>query len=150
MQYEVPQFIDVEDKIFGPFTWRQFLFIVGGIAGSYALWRFIPVKFFAVLLIIPVAALAAALAFYRPNERPFIFMVEACVKYIVNNKRFLWKKEGKEAETVTTYRKEEAKKAPDGSWKVPTFSKESKLQNVKWSLDVGMNADNPDDKTNYK
>ena len=27
MQYQVPQFIEVEDKIFGPLTFKQFLYI---------------------------------------------------------------------------------------------------------------------------
>ncbi len=30
MRFEVPQFIDVEDKIFGPFTFKQFLYLAGG------------------------------------------------------------------------------------------------------------------------
>ncbi|NCT02072.1 PrgI family protein, partial [Candidatus Parcubacteria bacterium] len=31
MRFEVPQFIEVEDKIFGPLTWRQFLYLSGGL-----------------------------------------------------------------------------------------------------------------------
>jgi len=30
MRFEVPQFIEVEDKIFGPFTWKQFIYLMGG------------------------------------------------------------------------------------------------------------------------
>ena len=30
MQYQVPQFIEVEDKIFGPLTFKQLVYVVGG------------------------------------------------------------------------------------------------------------------------
>jgi len=30
MQYQVPQFIEIEDKIFGPLTLKQFLYLAGG------------------------------------------------------------------------------------------------------------------------
>jgi hypothetical protein len=32
MEYQVPQFIEVEDKIFGPLTWKQFIYWVGVLA----------------------------------------------------------------------------------------------------------------------
>ncbi|TSC61742.1 MAG: SsrA-binding protein, partial [Parcubacteria group bacterium Athens0416_74] len=31
MQFQVPQFIEVEDKIVGPLTFKQFVFIAGGL-----------------------------------------------------------------------------------------------------------------------
>ena len=31
MEYQVPQFIEVEDKIFGPFTLKQFIYVAGGV-----------------------------------------------------------------------------------------------------------------------
>ena len=30
MRFEVPQFVDIEDKIFGPLTFKQFIYIAGG------------------------------------------------------------------------------------------------------------------------
>ena len=30
MRFEVPQFIEIEDKIFGPLTWKQFIYLAGG------------------------------------------------------------------------------------------------------------------------
>lgn len=37
MQFQVPQFIEVEDKIFGPLTFKQFVYIAGGVALMYLL-----------------------------------------------------------------------------------------------------------------
>ena len=72
MQFEVPQFIEIEDKIFGPFTWRQFLYLGGGVGMGVVLFLTTP---FIVFLIIglPLAVLAGALSFYPVNNRPFSF-----------------------------------------------------------------------------
>ena len=57
MQYQVPQFIDVEDKIFGPFTFKQFIYMIGGIALSYIIYRFIPSLIFSAVPILIVLAI---------------------------------------------------------------------------------------------
>ncbi|MFM2424198.1 MAG: hypothetical protein RLZZ70_589, partial [Candidatus Parcubacteria bacterium] len=38
MQFEVPQFIEIEDKIFGPLTWKQFLYVGGGLSMTAVLF----------------------------------------------------------------------------------------------------------------
>ena len=74
MRFQVPQFIDVEDHVFGPFTFKQFVYIAGGIGVSFVLLRLLP-RFLAIIAIIPVAGFSLALAFYRVNNKPFIQMV---------------------------------------------------------------------------
>ena len=44
MQFKVPQFIDMEDKIVGPLTLKQFAYILGAGGFSFLLWTFIPIK----------------------------------------------------------------------------------------------------------
>jgi len=83
MEYQVPQFIDVEDKIFGPFTLRQFIYLAGG-AGLCVIIFFTLPFFVAVLLALPVIAFTAALAFYRINNKPFIEIVEAAATFFVS------------------------------------------------------------------
>ncbi len=39
-QFVVPQFIEVEDKIFGPITIRQFLILLGAFVLIFLGWRF--------------------------------------------------------------------------------------------------------------
>lgn len=90
MQFEVPQFIEIEDKIFGPFTWRQFLYLGGG--GALAVVLFFTTHWVVFLLIgVPVAALAGALAFYPVNNRPFSFFVEAIYNYFRRQRIYFWK-----------------------------------------------------------
>lgn len=73
-QFTVPQFIDVEDKIFGPITTRQFLIILASsivVAISYKIFDF---SLFVLVLII-VSLFCMLFAFARVNGRPFHFFV---------------------------------------------------------------------------
>jgi len=73
-QFTVPQFIDVESKIIGPLTTRQFLIIlVSGMimAASYRLFDF---SFFIVESII-ILIIAISFAFVKINGRPFHFFI---------------------------------------------------------------------------
>ena len=65
MEYQVPQFIEVEDKIFGPFTLKQFIYVAGGVGLCAILVLYTPWLFLGIILALPVAALTMALAFYR-------------------------------------------------------------------------------------
>ena len=90
MRFEVPQFIEIEDKIFGPFTWRQFLYLGGGLGMAAALFFTSTIAF--ILIGIPLAILAGALAFYPVNNRPFSFFLEAIVNYLKGQRLYLWRK----------------------------------------------------------
>ncbi len=91
MEYQVPQFIDIESKIVGPLTLKQFIYVAGGAGLCLVLFKFLPF-IFAVLLSIPVAGFAGALAFYKINNKPFINMVESAVKFYASPHLFLWHK----------------------------------------------------------
>lgn len=91
MRFEVPQFIEIEDKIFGPFTWRQFLYLGGGVGMGVVLFFTTPFIVF-VLIGIPLAALAAALSFFPVNNRPFSYFLEAAFNYLIGQKLYLWRK----------------------------------------------------------
>lgn len=129
MKYEVPQFIDVEDKVFGPLTIKQFLYLIGGAGLSYLFWVSFPI-FFAVLFILPVVALVLALAFYKINNRPFAQAIENGIQYFLSNKLYLWKKEPKQV----AQKKEEVGLKSEPSY-IPKLS-ESKLKDIAWGLDV--------------
>ncbi len=90
MQFRVPQFIDIEDKVFGPFTLKQFGYMAGAGGLSFLIWTFIPIKFLAVLVIIPVASLFLALAFVKFNNRPFGELLENAFTYYTNPKLYTW------------------------------------------------------------
>lgn len=127
MNFQVPQFIDIEDKIFGPLSFKQFLYVLGGGGGAFILFKVLP-TFLAVILGIPFLAFAFLLAFYKVNERPFIAIVESWFNYLLKNKLYLWKVRKVE-------KKDPEKKEEDTVNYVPKLSS-SKLKEMSWSLDV--------------
>ncbi len=84
MQYQVPQFIEIEDKIFGPLTFKQFVYVAGGAGMCFVAYRFIPMPF-SMLVILPLGGFSIALAFYKVNNRPFIDAVESAVRFFLGN-----------------------------------------------------------------
>jgi len=129
MQFQTPQFIEVEDKIFGPFTFKQMVYIAGSAGIAFTLWSFLP-HLLALLFIIPIVALGLALAFYKINNRPFIDALEAASTYAFNSRLYVWKKGNKEIKKKKT----EVKQKKPIQY-VPKLS-ESKLKDLSWSLDI--------------
>lgn len=131
MQYQVPQFIEVEDKIFGPFTLKQFIYLAGSVGISVVIFLSLPF-FFALLLSIPFIALGGALAFVKINQKPFVEVLESAFFFFTNGKMYLWKKRGSPA------KKEEAVAAPAQQTKttVPPQEAMRKIQSLAHSLDI--------------
>lgn len=73
-QFVVPQFIDVEDKIFGPITTRQFLILlVGGII-VFLGYRFGDLALFALILAV-IGGLSLVFAFGKVNGQTFHYFL---------------------------------------------------------------------------
>ena len=126
MQFKVPQFIDIEDKLFGPLTFKQFAYLAGGAGILYLSYSFLPF-IFASLIGLPFGALAVALAFVKINSKPFIHTLEAFIKYNMRSRLYLWKKDSVQEKV------KEQVAAVKGERSALT---ESKLKTLSWSLDV--------------
>jgi hypothetical protein len=134
MRFQVPQFIEIEDKILGPLTIKQFVYIVGGAGLSFIIFRFFPF-IIAILLVLVVLAFSLAMAFYKINNKPLIYILQSAFGYAVSSKLYLWKKTNKSPEKV----KEILKLTPNQSpLYVPKLS-QSKLHDLTWSLDIKEN-----------
>ncbi len=134
MRFQVPQFIDVEDKIFGPLTLKQFIYIAGGGGLSFLVYILLGSIFWSAIPIIVIMAISSAFAFYRINNKSFVNMVEYAFKYYFGNKLFLWKKkENARPEPSTRDTSEEMRNY--ASIMVPKIS-DSKLKDLTWSLDI--------------
>ena len=95
MQFHFPQYIDIEDKIFGPLTFKQAIYVAGGLGGIYLIYRLLPsLTFISVPLMVMVAALTWALAFYPTQKlgKPFIEVLQAGISYALREKLYTWKK----------------------------------------------------------
>ena len=132
MQFQVPQFIEVEDKIFGPLTFKQFVYLAGGAGCGYLLWRVLPI-YLAAPLIAGVVGLGGGLAFFKYNGQPFILALEHGFFFFVRSKLYLWSNEVRD----TKKKKDTAAQvaAPAAQIYVPKLS-DGKLHELAWSLDI--------------
>jgi hypothetical protein len=128
--------LEIEDKIFGPFTFKEFVYLVGGAGLCYVLYKLLGLLL-GVIPILIVAGFSAALTFYHPNGKPFINMIEAGIKFLMQNKLYIWKKHKtnlkgksqKEIETASELKKEIMHQ--DG-----VKLSGNKLKDLAWSLDI--------------
>jgi len=108
MQYSVPQFIDVEDKIIGPLTISQFLYILGAAGTLFALWSIAPSIEVFLIPAIPILGLFLALAFYKVNGRSFSTFLKAMLAYLIHHKVLIWRREYMLADVKTDVMEEKS------------------------------------------
>ena len=135
MQFKVPQFLDIEDKIFGPFTFKQFVYLAGGAGLCFVIYKLLGL-FLGAIPILAIAGLSLALTFYRPNNKPFINMLEAGFNYLTQDKLYIWKRRQNK---INKYRQMEH--AVEGEKKREMLENGvrlggNKLRDLAWSLDV--------------
>lgn len=133
MQFQVPQFVEVEDKIFGPLTAVQFVYLVGGGGFLLALWLTVP-HWVAILLGGPVALLGAALAFYKINDRPLVNALESGFQYLFRTKLYIWEK--KQPKTVLPEEIVLPGQASEDPAKYVPSATANKIKDLAWSLDI--------------
>ncbi len=138
MRFPVPQYIDIEDKI-GPLTFKQYLYIGGSLGLSFILFYFIPYKIVSFLLIIPVATLGGLLAFYKHNNRPFIFLLESFLYYLITTKLYIWRK--LPADNTKSSTKTPSPSETPSTLNVPTVGK-GKIHRLAVGLDMKEHEDN--------
>lgn len=74
-QFVVPQFLDVESKIIGPITARQFLIMLGVLLVEFVIYRVFLNLFIVLALGVPILALGLMFSFAKVNGQPFHFIV---------------------------------------------------------------------------
>lgn len=129
-QFQVPQFITIEDKVIGPFTVKQFLYLAGGASIIGATYYF-----FQMIIVIPIAlivgSLAGCMAFLKINEQPFPVILKHALSYALRPRLFLWKKEVPARKSTPA----QANKPETMVSSIPKLS-QSKLTDLAWSLDI--------------
>lgn len=91
MMTSVPQFIDVEDKVAGPLTWKQLGWMIAMGAVLFLLYTiFSGILFF--VLAVPVALLFVALAFFRPNGMSFPHFLFYSIAFLFRPKVSVWER----------------------------------------------------------
>ncbi len=89
MQFQVPQFIDIEDKIFGPLTLKQFLYLAGAGAASFILFFALQTPVWIGVTIV-LFVLAGALAFIHYNGQTMIVVLGSILRFLWFPKFYVW------------------------------------------------------------
>ncbi|MBI5306023.1 PrgI family protein [Candidatus Wolfebacteria bacterium] len=92
MQFQIPQYAEVENKLVGPLTIKQFLYLAA--AGGISFLSFFIFKgwlWFLITLI--VAPIGIALAFIKYNGQPLPIIISYAFIFLWKPRLYIWKKE---------------------------------------------------------
>lgn len=91
MLSNVPQFLDIEDKIVGPLTAKQLGWLgLGGVV-LFIFYTFLDTEAFFLAAFI-CAIIFGALAFYKPYNQPLISFIGSSVFFIFRPRMYVWKR----------------------------------------------------------
>ncbi|EKD58864.1 MAG: hypothetical protein ACD_56C00037G0009 [uncultured bacterium] len=112
MLINVPQYIDVEDKVAGPLTIKQLGWLIALGVMLLILWNVVP---FAGFLVIgfPLAIIFGSLAFFKPYGQPMGSFVIFGIMYFFKPKVYIWKRTPQNVINVPQKAKVEQKFSPD-------------------------------------
>lgn len=91
-QYVVPQFIDVEDKILGPITARQFVIMLIDIGIMFIVFKLLTIGLM-ILINFILLSIGIVLAFVKVNGMPFHFFLLNIIATTKNPNIRVWNKE---------------------------------------------------------
>lgn len=89
-QYKVPQDVEADDKLLGPFTFRQFIYLLivaGFIALAVALFQVFPAL---VIIPVPVVLFFGVLALPIKKDQPMETYLSAIVSYYLKPRTRMW------------------------------------------------------------
>jgi hypothetical protein len=90
MQYQVPQFIETEDKVVGPFSLRQFAYVGAAAVVSSICYFLLQTWLFLIVGLILVGG-ALALSFVKINGRPLIKVAMSAFNFYWKPQLYVWK-----------------------------------------------------------
>lgn len=110
-QFVVPQFLDVEAKIIGPITARQFMIMLGTLLVEFVIYR-VFLNLGAILLLgIPTLAIGIVFSFVKVNGLPFHFITLNMLQTVRRPALRVWDKTLNDAD-LRVYLKKDEKPAP--------------------------------------
>jgi len=134
MQFTVPQFIEVEDKILGPITVRQFIILlVDGIFLAIA-WKLADLVLFIVLLSI-FGGFGLVLAFVKINGQSFHYFLLNFLQTLSRPTLRVWQKKFTDKELITLATVEKPPLPPTKAFKESISV--SRLSELTLTVDTG-------------
>jgi hypothetical protein len=98
MRFQLPQFIETETKLVGPFTLKQFIWIAAGFALVYLAYLTFGFSVWFFLLAIIIGGIAAAMAYLKIDGLPLINYLIYAMSFGFSPKKYLFKKKSDKIE----------------------------------------------------
>ena len=93
-QYTVPQNVEAEDKILGPFSFRQFIYLLVAAACGGLVWLFASTVWPLIFIPLPIMLVALALALPLRKDQPMETYLLALARFFLMSKKRLWDSDG--------------------------------------------------------
>ncbi len=127
-QFQVPQYIEIEDKIIGPLSIKQFIYVLASGGGALLFFALgLPGIIFWPLTMAWVGFFVS-MAFVKINGQPFVMVLNNAINHITSTRLYIWKREDKKIKSSPQVIAPVAMHAPRLT--------ESRLKNLSWSLDI--------------
>ena len=91
MRYQVPQFVDIEDKIIGPLTLKQFLTYVVAVMLLVPVYLASDMSLF-ITIAIPVIGIAALFAHFKLHGRSLFAIIGHASAFMARGQLFIWRR----------------------------------------------------------
>ncbi len=92
MRFQVPQNIDITDKILFGLDFKQLLYLCGA-AGLFVFLFLFTGTIVAILFGVPIVLFALLLSFFSLNNQSFVTIFQATIRFFMNKKMYIWKQE---------------------------------------------------------
>jgi len=107
MQFQVPQFIETEDKVVGPLSLRQFVYVGIGALLSALLYFVVQTWLWAIISVFLVGG-AIAIAFVKVEGRPLANVIMAAASFYWSPQIYIWQPPQQHFKTAARPKEEEA------------------------------------------
>lgn len=92
--YKVPQDVEADDKLIGPFSFRQFIYLIIAIISIALAWGLAQLFIGLALIPLPLIILFGALALPLRKDQPMEIYLAAVVSFYLKPRRRLWQPDG--------------------------------------------------------
>ena len=93
-RYKVAQDVEAEDKILGPFSFRQFIYLLVATAGIALAWGLSQVFLPLAVIPVPIILLFGALALPLRKDQPMEVYLAAVISFYTKPRRRMWQPDG--------------------------------------------------------
>jgi hypothetical protein len=92
--YKVPQDVEADDKLIGPFSFRQFIYIIIAVIAIALAWGLAQIFIGLALIPLPIVVLFGTLALPLRKDQPMEIYLAAVVSFYLKPRKRLWQPDG--------------------------------------------------------